>query len=173
MPISALLCTVLLLLGLIGIYLLHPFISIAFLVAQIAVYLKLSQFVPKNAVQKSIFLSFAFCTFLLILSVPSGELGYIPCPNAIENPDSTPKVMFFHSPFCLYCPQVRENINAAQAIAGLFRVEEYDFRYCRNAASAFKFTGTPCLAFVGKGGIAKECGSLSAEEIAKQVKSVS
>jgi len=106
----------------------------------------------------------AFACLILAAGVPSGEIGYAPCPERAYVREHVGSVHYFHSPFCTNCAGQEETISAAATKRG-FDFFVYDIRYCKKKASEYGFYATPCFAVEMTNETVKACGPKTEGEI--------
>lgn len=150
---------------------LHAYLSLALMVVAIAFLLHLAGGLPDGRLEKTVLYGFAVACVMLMVGLPSGEVGHSNCPEATEGKGSV-SVWYFYSPFCTSCLFAENSLKEAQKTAS-FSLRRYDLRYCKSQGSLFGFSATPCYAFAGKEQTKKVCGALSASQISQYVKEVS
>ena len=103
---------------------------------------------------------------LVNASLLTQDKGLQECPRDVTGPVDAPlKIKVFDSPYCFYCQMEKpalEKIVSEHSDA--VRIEHYDVRYCKDAASEYGITMTPGHVFNVKQGQKVQLGLLTKEQ---------
>jgi len=86
---------------------------------------------------------------ILYLLMGSGKIDRTKCPHQVEgNINSDFVIKYIDSPFCIWC-WVQEPVlkKMVEEKGGLFKLERYDIRYCKEIVEKYQFSGTPSFVF--------------------------